>query len=76
MQLQDPKLFRQQCYVDGRWIDADDGATLNVNDPASGSTLGTVPRLGAAETRRAIEAANAAWPAWRALTAKERCQRL
>ncbi len=76
MQLQDPKLFRQQCYVGGRWIDADDGATLNVNDPASGNSLGTVPRLGTAETRRAIEAANEAWPAWRALTAKERSQRL
>ena len=76
MQLQDPKLFRQQCYVGGHWIDADDGATLEVNDPASGNTLGTVPRLGTAETRRAIEAANTAWPAWRGLTAKERSQRL
>ena len=76
MQLQDSKLFRQQCYVGGRWIDADDGATLDVNDPASGNTLGTVPRLGTAETRRAIEAANTAWPAWRGLTAKERSQRL
>lgn len=76
MQLQDPKLFRQQCYVGGHWIDANDGATLEVNDPASGNTLGTVPRLGTAETRRAIEAANTAWPAWRGLTAKERSQRL
>jgi succinate-semialdehyde dehydrogenase/glutarate-semialdehyde dehydrogenase len=76
MQLQAPELFRQQCYVDGNWIDADDGATLSVNDPADGAVLGTVPRLGAAETRRAIEGANAAWPSWRALTARDRSQRL
>jgi len=72
MMLQDSKLFRQQCYVDGTWIDADSGGTVDVNNPADNSILGTVPKLGAAETRRAIEAANAAWPAWRAKTAKER----
>jgi len=70
--LKDAKLFRQQCYIDGAWIDADDKATLTVVNPANGSIVGSVPRLGAAETRRAIEAANAAWPAWRAKTAKER----
>jgi succinate-semialdehyde dehydrogenase/glutarate-semialdehyde dehydrogenase len=70
--LSDPKLLRQQCYVDGAWIDADDGKTLPVTNPATGAMLGTVPSAGAAETRRAIEAANAAWPAWRARTAKER----
>jgi succinate-semialdehyde dehydrogenase/glutarate-semialdehyde dehydrogenase len=64
--------LRQQCYVNGEWIDADDGATFDVTNPADGSVLGTVPRLGAGETRRAIEAAAAALPAWRALTGKER----
>jgi succinate-semialdehyde dehydrogenase/glutarate-semialdehyde dehydrogenase len=72
LQLSDPKLFRQQCYVDGKWVDADSGGTLDVDNPATGEKLGTVPRMGAAETRRAIEAANRAQPAWAAKTAKER----
>ena len=67
-----PEFLRQQCYVAGEWIDADDGATFEVTNPADGSVLGTVPRLGAGETRRAIDAAAAALPAWRALTGKER----
>jgi succinate-semialdehyde dehydrogenase/glutarate-semialdehyde dehydrogenase len=70
--LKDPKLFRQQCYIDGGWCDANDGATLAVTNPATGATLGTVPSVGVSETRRAIEAANASWPAWRAKTARER----
>jgi len=70
--LKDPKLLRNQCYVDGQWIDAAGGKTLAVTNPATGELLGTVPSLGAAETRRAIEAANAAWPAWRSKAAKER----
>ncbi len=73
-QLADPALFRQQAYVDGAWVDADSGKTLEVSNPATGEVLGTVPNMGAAETRRALEAANAAWPAWRAKTAKERSQ--
>jgi succinate-semialdehyde dehydrogenase / glutarate-semialdehyde dehydrogenase len=72
MKLSDPKLFRQQCYINGAWVDADSGETIDVTNPATGEKLGTVPKAGAAETRRAIEAANAAWPAWRAKTAKER----
>ncbi len=72
LSLKDPKLLRQQCYVDGQWVDADSGKTLAVTNPATGEVLGAVPSMGAAETRRAIEAANAAWPAWRAKTAKER----
>jgi succinate-semialdehyde dehydrogenase/glutarate-semialdehyde dehydrogenase len=72
LNLKDRALFRQQCYVDGAWCDADGGKTLPVTNPATGAVLGTVPNMGAAETRRAIEAANAAWPAWRAKTAKER----
>ena len=71
-QLTDPALLRQQCYIDGKWVDADDKRTIAVRNPADGQQIGTVPNLGAVETRRAIEAANAAWPAWRARTAKER----
>ena len=70
--LKDPTLLRQQCYVDGAWIDADGGGTVEVTNPATGAVLGTVPNLGAAETRRAIEAAAKAFPAWAAKTAKER----
>ncbi len=70
--LNDPALLRQQCYVAGRWIDADSGARFEVRNPATGAVLGTVPRLGSAETRRAIEAAKAAFPAWAAKPAKER----
>ncbi len=70
--LRDPSLFRQACAVGGKWIEADSGKTLEVRNPATGEVVGTVPALGAAETRRAIEAANAALPAWRGLLAKER----
>ena len=70
--LQDAALFREQCYVAGDWIDADSKRSFDVADPATGQPIGVVPAFGAAETRRAIEAANAAYPAWRALTAKER----
>jgi len=70
--LKDPSLFRQQAYVDGAWVGADGGGTVDVEDPATGRKIGTVPDMGAAETRRAIEAANRAWPAWRAKTGNER----
>ena len=70
--LRDPSLFRQACAVGGKWIEADSGKTLEVRNPATGELVGTVPALGAAETRRAIEAANAALPGWRAMLAKER----
>jgi succinate-semialdehyde dehydrogenase/glutarate-semialdehyde dehydrogenase len=70
--LKDPSLLRQQCFIDGEWTDASDGSTIAVNNPATGEHLGNVPHMGTAETRRAIEAANAAWPAWRKKTAKER----
>jgi len=72
MQLNDSRLFRHQCYVAGQWIDADDGATFAVANPATGEKLADVAKLGQAETRRAIEAADAAWKPWRAKTAKER----
>lgn len=74
--LRDPKLFRQQCYVDGQWVDADSGKTVEVTNPADGSVIGTVPNMGAAETRRAIEAAAQAYSAWRRKSAKERGQML
>ncbi|MEO9135297.1 MAG: NAD-dependent succinate-semialdehyde dehydrogenase [Casimicrobiaceae bacterium] len=70
--LEDDSLLRQQCYVDGQWIGADDGGSMPVVDPATGELVGTAPVLHAAETRRAIDAANRALPAWRAKTAKER----
>ncbi len=72
LQLKDPSLLRQQAYVNGEWSDADNGTTLAVSNPATGAQIGTIPNMGAAETRRAIEAANAAWPAWRKKSAKER----
>ncbi len=70
--LKDPSLLRHQCYINGAWVDAPDGATLAVHNPANGAALGTVPYMGAADTAAAIRAANAAWPAWRKKTAKER----
>lgn len=72
MQLNDPTLFRQQALINGRWRDASSKETLAVTNPASGQQLGCVPKMGAAETREAIDAAAGALPAWRALTAKER----
>jgi succinate-semialdehyde dehydrogenase/glutarate-semialdehyde dehydrogenase len=70
--LKDKRLFRQQCYINGSWGDADDGKTIDVTNPATGEKLGTVPKMGRSETRRAVEAAQAAFPAWRAKTARDR----
>jgi succinate-semialdehyde dehydrogenase / glutarate-semialdehyde dehydrogenase len=70
--LKDAKLFRDKAYVNGTWVEADGGGRIDVDNPADGSIVGSVPDMGTAETRRAIEAANAALPAWRALPAKER----
>ena len=70
--LADSRLFRQQGYIAGAWLDADSKATINVTNPANGAVIGTIPRMGAAETRRAIEAASAALPVWRAKLPKER----
>jgi succinate-semialdehyde dehydrogenase/glutarate-semialdehyde dehydrogenase len=71
-QLKDAKLFHQQSYVAGKWIDADSRQTIPVVNPANGVAIGTVPKAGVAETRRAIDAADAAFPAWRSKLAKER----
>jgi succinate-semialdehyde dehydrogenase/glutarate-semialdehyde dehydrogenase len=70
--LKDARLLRQQCYINGEWREAENKATFPVTNPATGEVLGHVPKMGAAETRRAINAANEAWPAWRRKTAKER----
>jgi succinate-semialdehyde dehydrogenase / glutarate-semialdehyde dehydrogenase len=70
--LQNPDLFRQQAFVGGRWCDAENGATIEVNNPATGEILGTVPRMGANETWRAIEAAKDAFADWSRRPAKER----
>ncbi|MFT3848774.1 MAG: NADP-dependent succinate-semialdehyde dehydrogenase [Propionivibrio sp.] len=70
--LKDGALLRQQCYIDGAWVGADTGATIAVHNPATGETIGRIPKMGAAETRRAIAAASTALPGWRAKTAAER----
>ena len=70
--LKDSKLFRQSNYIDGAWVNANSGGTINVDNPATGEIIGTVPKLGRAETERAIDAASRAFPAWRRKTARER----
>lgn len=72
LDLNDPNLFREKCYINGEWLDADTGQTVDVTNPATGDVLGTVPKMGANETGAAINAANDAYPSWRAKTAKER----
>jgi succinate-semialdehyde dehydrogenase/glutarate-semialdehyde dehydrogenase len=68
--------LRQQCFINGAWVDADSGATIDVVDPGTGKTMGTVPKMGADEARRAVAAAHTALPGWRALTANDRSARL
>jgi succinate-semialdehyde dehydrogenase / glutarate-semialdehyde dehydrogenase len=72
MKLRDPELLRTRAFVGGKWADAANGATQAVMNPATGKPIGTVPDMGAAETRHAIEAAQRAFPAWAALPARER----
>jgi succinate-semialdehyde dehydrogenase/glutarate-semialdehyde dehydrogenase len=72
VELRDPNLFRQACYIEGSWIESSGHQTIEVDNPATGQVIGTVPRLGRGETRQAIEAAARAFPAWRKRTAKER----
>ncbi len=76
MNLQNKDLLRSTTFINGKWVAADSAKTLSVTDPASGQVIAEVPCCGEAETRRAIDAANAAWPAWKALTAKRRAQLL
>ena len=68
--IKDERLFRQQCYVGGAWVGAEDGSVFPVTNPADGSQIGTVPSFSATDTARAIAAAEAALPAWRAKTGK------
>lgn len=72
MQMHDSRLLRQQAYIAGGWVAAENAATVEILNPATGTRLAAVPDMGVAETRRAIAAAEAAWPAWRTLTAKHR----
>ena len=72
MKLNNPSLFRQQCYINGQWLSADSSETMDVTNPATGDLLGRVPVTGVAETRRAIAAADNAWPIWREKTAEQR----
>ena len=72
--LQDPQLLRTQAYIHGRWVEADDGARLAVLNPATGETLAEIASVGAAQTRRAIDAAREALGAWSGLSAKQRAQ--
>ena len=72
MKLNDNSLFCQKAYINGEWLDADSGETFEVTNPATNEVIGTVPDMGAAETLRAIEAANKAWPLWKAKTMAER----
>ncbi len=74
LKLKDKNLFRQQCYINGQWLDADSGESIDVTNPATGEKLGTVPNMGAEETRRAIEAAEEAFFSWRKTTAYEKSQ--
>ena len=70
--LRDAGLLRSQCFINGQWCDADSGATIEVDNPANGEIIGSVPKMGATETVRAVDAAHAAFAKWRAITAAER----
>ena len=72
MKITDSKFYRDKCYINGEWVSADSGETISVNNPATLEEIGTVPKCETAETRRAIEAANAAWPEWKAKSARQR----
>src|SRR5688500_5390998 len=71
-QLRDPELFREACYIDGEWTTVEGGQTIQVDNPATSEIIGSVPKLGRADTRRAISAAARAFPDWRTRTAKDR----
>ena len=72
LSLKDPGLLKSQCFINGQWVDADNGETIAVTNPATGEVIGSIPKMGVAETRRAVEAANVAFKTWRKKTAKER----
>ena len=72
MNIKDFKLFRDKNYIDGEWIASDSGDTISVNNPANLKEIGTVPKCGTSETKKAIEAANKAWPDWKSKSARQR----
>ena len=72
MTIQKFKLFRDKCFIDGEWVDAKSKDTISVNNPASLEEIGTVPKCGKEETKKAIQAANAAWSQWKSISARER----
>ena len=72
IQLKDKNLFRQQCYIDGEWVDSDKGDTFNVYNPSDLSLVGHMPNCSKIETKKAIDAANKAWHGWRKLSGKDR----
>ena len=76
MKLTDATLFRQQCFIDGKWCDAEKDSSIEVINPANGKVLGSVPQMGSVETRLAIEAANVAFKPWSGLPAKQRSNKL
>src|SRR5260370_1127345 len=76
LDLKDPSLLRDACYIGGEWLAARNGETISVSNPSSGNAVGTVPNMGASETRQAINQADLALPTWRARTAGQRSQLL
>ena len=72
MQLKDKNLFRQQCFIDGKWTDSESGETFEVYNPSNQKLLGYMPNCSKAETIRAIDAANEAWKGWKSLSGKDR----
>ncbi|WP_053160507.1 NADP-dependent succinate-semialdehyde dehydrogenase [Pseudomonas sp. P1.8] len=76
MELKNPELFREHAYIDGEWCHADSGNSITVVNPSTSAIIGQVPKMGRVETRRAVEAAERALPAWRELSAKERSAKL
>src|SRR5690349_797592 len=72
LKLSDPRLFREACYINGKWVEGSPSRVISVDDPATGEVIGHVPNLGAAEARQTIDAAAEAFSSWRKRTAKER----
>ena len=72
MTIQNFKLFRDKCYINGEWVEANSKDTISVNNPATLKEIGTVPKCGKEETKNAIDAANKAWPQWKSTSARER----
>ena len=72
LNLKDPSLLRQQCYINGQWLDADSGETIAVTNPATGEVIAHVPKMGRAEAERAVAGAAEAFKTWKKKSAKER----